>query len=133
MLLAIDLLFLPWFSVSAGHASVSATATGDPDGLLGIVAVLSIAALIADVTIERLRPRPTRPARGGRRTGARYALAAVTAYSVTVKFLLHIGHFGDLDLGFWAALILTPGLLYFARQASNKGTLTPRPPQRRIR
>ena len=45
MLLAIDLLFLPWFEVSVGIGtltlSASSTATGDPDGWLGVIGVLA--------------------------------------------------------------------------------------------
>ncbi len=45
LLLAIDLLFLPWFEVSVGIGSVtlsaSSTATGSPDGWLGVLGVRS--------------------------------------------------------------------------------------------
>ena len=49
LLLIIDLLFLPWFSVSvaagAFSATFSSTATGAPSGLLGILAVLALIAV----------------------------------------------------------------------------------------
>ena len=58
MLLAIDLLFLPWFEVSVGIGtltlSASSTATGDPDGWLGVIGVLACLALVADLALERL-------------------------------------------------------------------------------
>jgi len=45
LLLVIDLLFLPWFTISVGPFSASTTATGDPDGWLGVLAVLAAVAL----------------------------------------------------------------------------------------
>ncbi len=46
LLLAIDLLFLPWFSGSCGpfvnSVPCSATATDAPDSLFGILAVLPV-------------------------------------------------------------------------------------------
>ncbi len=41
LLLVIDLLFLPWFDIGIGPFSVTSTATGAPDGWLGILAVLA--------------------------------------------------------------------------------------------
>ena len=129
LLLVIDLLFLPWFSVSinVGPVSVSATstATGDPDGWLGILAVLAAIALIADLAIERLSPGTALPNIRGSRTETRFILAAAVAVFLLLKFLFHINHFGDLGYGFWVALILTAGLVYLALQARNAGAMTP--------
>ena len=70
LLLAIDLLFLPWFTVSAsiGIVSVSAssTATGYPDGWLGVLAVIVVIALLVDLAVERLSPQTSMPMVGGR-------------------------------------------------------------------
>ena len=45
ILLALDLLFLPWFEVSIGlgslELSASSTGTGAPDGWLGVLRVLA--------------------------------------------------------------------------------------------
>ena len=41
LLLAIDLLFLPWFSFSVGPFTATLTATGSPDGWLGVIAFLA--------------------------------------------------------------------------------------------
>ena len=46
----------------------------------------------------------------------RFLLAALIALFLFLKFLFHINHFSDLGLGFWGALILTGGLVYFAMQ-----------------
>jgi hypothetical protein len=129
LLLVIDLLFLPWFSVSVnlGTASVSvtSTATGDPDGWLGILAVLTTLALIVDLAIERLSPGTALPNIRGSRTETRFVLACVTAVLLALKFLFQINHFGDLGIGFWLALVLTAGLVYVALQARNAGAITP--------
>lgn len=116
LLLVIDLLFLPWFSVSFGPITVTSTATGDPDGWLGILAVLTAIALIADLAIERLSPQSQLPSINGSRTHTRFVLACVTALFVVLKFLFHI-HFSLFGFGFWAAVVLTAALVYFALQA----------------
>lgn len=125
LLLLIDLLFLPWFSVSFGLFSVTATATGDPDGWLGIVAVLVTIAFIADLAIERFSPQTTLPAIGDSRTNTRFILACLIAVLLALKFLFQVSHFSDLGFGFWAALVLTVALVYFALQARKAGVRAP--------
>ena len=123
LLLVIVLLFLPWFSVSVSigpvSASFSATGTDDPDGWLGILAVLSALVLIADLGIERLSPGTTLPNIGGSRTQTRFVLACVTALFVALKFVFNI-HFSDFGFGFWAAVVLTIGLVWVAFQTRNE-------------
>jgi hypothetical protein len=120
LLLAIDLLFLPWFdiTVSAGAFSVSATstATGSPDGWLGILAVLAAVGVAVDVGLERLSPQTQVPAIGGSRTSTRFILAAAAAGFVALKFLFHI-HFSLFGFGFWAAVVLAAALVAFASRA----------------
>lgn len=119
LLLIITLLFLPWFSVSVSvgpvSASFTATGTDDPDGWLGILAVLSALALIADLGIERLSPGTALPNIGGSRTQTRFVLACVTALFVALKFVFNI-HFSDFGFGFWAAVVLTAALVWIAFQ-----------------
>ena len=79
LLLLITLVALPWFSISVGPFTVTSTATGSPDGWLGILGVLALAALIADLAVRapvapddgaeyRWQPRPDAiRARPGRR------------------------------------------------------------------
>jgi hypothetical protein len=120
LLLAIDLLFLPWFdiTVSAGAFSVSATstATGSPDGWLGILAVLAAVGVAVDVGLERLSPQTQVPAIAGSRTSTRFILAAAAAGFVALKFLFHI-HFSLFGFGFWAAVVLAAALVAFASRA----------------
>jgi hypothetical protein len=117
-LLLIDLLFLPWISVSVGRASESATATGDPNRLLGILAVISTVALIADLAIERFVPIIPVPKLGASHTDTRLVLAVVTTVLLAVKLVLHLRHLGYLTFGFWVALVATSGLVYVARQCA---------------
>lgn len=109
LLLAIDLLFLPWFDISIGPISITSTAAGAPDGWLGVFALLATVALIADLALERLSPQTRVPALGGSRAMTRLALAGATALFVALKFLFHI-HFSLFGFGFWGAVVLTAGL-----------------------
>jgi hypothetical protein len=117
LLLAIDLLFLPWFDVTVGIGSfqVSATssATGTPDGWLGVLAVLAALALVADLAVDRLGGAASLPAVGGSRASTRLALAVVAAVCVALKFLFLV-HFSLFGLGFWAAVLLTGALVVLA-------------------
>ncbi len=124
LVLVIDLLFLPWFSISLGPFSASLTATDAPSGWLGILAVLACLALIADLAVERLSPGTALPNIRGSRTETRVVLAGVAAVFVALKFLFNI-HFSDFGFGFWLAVILTIGLVYVALQARRAGTMMP--------
>jgi hypothetical protein len=123
LLLVIDLLFLPWFSISVGPISVTSTATGAPDGWLGVLAVLAAIAVIADLAIERLSPQTQLPAIAGSRPQTRFVLACVAAGLVVLKFLFHI-HFSLFGFGFWVAVVLTVGFIYVAMQARHGAVTT---------
>ena len=119
LLLIISLLFLPWFHISIGPFSASLTATDDPDGWLGILAVLGAIVLIADLAVERFSPGTTVPNIGGSRTQTRFVIACVVALFVFLKFLFHI-HFSLFGFGFYISIILTAGLVWVALQARNE-------------
>lgn len=127
LLLAIDLLVLPWFDVTVGigsfKASFTSSATGEPDGWLGVLAVLSLVALVADLAVERLG-NVDLPAINGNRADTRLALAAVAAGFVVLKFLFHI-HFSLFGIGFWGAVVLTAALVATAVRARDAARLTP--------
>lgn len=125
LLLAIDLLFLPWFTITVGPVSASSTATGDPDGWLGTLAVLFAIALIADLAIERFSPQTQMPSINHSRTHTRFVLAGVTALFVALKFLFHI-HFSYFGFGFWAGIVLAAALVYVALQARGASLGAPR-------
>jgi hypothetical protein len=128
LLLVIDLLFLPWFTFSAGigtfSVSVSSTATGAPDGWLGVLAVIAAIALLVDLAVERLSPQTQVPMIGGSRTSTRLVLAGITAAFVALKFLFHI-HFSLFGFGFWAAVVLTVALVLSALRVSRGQTILP--------
>jgi hypothetical protein len=117
LLLVIDLLLLPWFSVGGGSIggipipSIDLTATDAPDGWLGILAVIAGLALLADLAAERFSPSTQLPMIGGSRASTRLVLAGATALFVALKFLFHI-HFGDFGFGFWLAVVLTAGIVF---------------------
>lgn len=123
VLLIIDLVFLPWFDsgVSGPICSVvtcSVTATGDPDGWLGVLAVLTLILLIVDLAVDRFSPQTTLPAINGSRTHTRFVLACAAAVFLALKFLFNI-HFSIFGFGFWAAVVLTIPLVYVTLQARN--------------
>ncbi len=122
LLLAIDLLVLPWFSVGGGSVSAgglnvslpsyTSAATGAPDGWLGVIGVLAAVALIADLALDRLG-NVELPAISGSRATTRLALAGLAVLCVALKFLFHI-HFSLFGFGFWAAVVLAVALVVMA-------------------
>lgn len=121
LLLVIDLLLLPWFSLGGGSVgsisipSVDLSATDAPDGWLGILAVLAALAVVADIAVENLSPQTTVPAIGGSRRLTRLLFAAAAGALLALKFLLHI-HFSLFGFGFWAACVLAAGLIFVATE-----------------
>jgi hypothetical protein len=116
LVLAIDLLFFPWFDISVGPFSASTTATGAPDGFFGVLALLCTIALIVDLAVERLSPQTRLPALGGSRASTRFALAVAIAVLLAVKFILNI-HFDLFSWGFYLAVLLTAALVFLTLQA----------------
>jgi len=140
--LVFDLLVLPWFSfgatISVGSTTVSIggslTAVDAPDAWLGVLALLSCAFLVADVGFERLSPQTRVPSLASDRETTRYVLACVAAGLIVLKFLFHIGRFGELALGFWLAVLLVGALVALTRrtrevQRAAPAAATPAPPR----
>lgn len=123
--LMFDLLVLPWFSfgatINVGSATISIggslTGADAPDAWLGVLAVLACAFLIADVALERLSPETKTPIVGADRHTTRFGLACVAAGLIALKFMFHIGRFGELALGFWLAVLLVAALVALTRHA----------------
>jgi len=123
--LMFDLLVLPWFSfgatINVGSAMISIggslTGADAPDAWLGVLAVISCAFLIADLALERLSPETTVPTLAADRLTTRFMLAAIAGGLIAVKFLFHIGRFGELALGFWLAVLLVAALVALTRRA----------------
>lgn len=143
VLLILDLLILPWFSfgatISVGSTTVaiggSATAVDAPDAWLGVLALLASAFLVADLGFERLSPQTQVPSIASNRETTRFVLACAAAGLIAFKFLLHIGRFGELALGFWMAVLLVAALVALTRRlrqshpavASQAGEPAPEP------
>ncbi len=128
LVLAVFLLVLPWFNISVGPYSATFSATGAPDGWLGILAFLACLALVADIAIERFSPQTQLPVLNSR-AHTRFVLAAVAAAFVALKFLFHI-QFSIFGWGFYVDVIVTAALVYFALQVRN-GMPATLPPFRR--
>jgi len=108
LLLLIDLLFLPWISVSVGPFTASSSGTGSPDGWAGVLAVLVSVALLADLVVERLSPQTTVPNWGGGREATRFRLSVVIAVCLVLKLIFHVSDtFNYAGFGFWVAIVLT--------------------------
>jgi hypothetical protein len=134
-LLVLDLLVLPWFSfgatISVGSATVSiggsATAVDAPDAWLGVLALMASAFLFADLATERLSPQTRLPTVASDRITGRFWLACTTAGLLAAKFVLHLGRFGELGLGFWTAVLLVAALVAVTRRARLAATATADP------
>jgi hypothetical protein len=124
IVLILDLLVLPWFSfgatINVGSATVSIggslTAVDAPDAWLGVLALLSCVFLVADLGFERLSPQTRLPSIASDRETTRYVLACVAAGLIGLKFLFHLGRFGELALGFWLAVLLVGALVAMTRR-----------------
>ena len=125
IVLIFDLLVLPWFSfgatINVGSAIVSIggslTGVDAPDAWLGVLALLACAFLAADLGFERLSPQTRLPSIAADRETTRFVLACVAAGLIALKFLFHIGRFGELALGFWLAVLLAGALVAMTRRS----------------
>ncbi len=133
--LVLDLLVLPWFSfgatISVGSATVSIggslAGVDAPDAWLGVLALLSCAFLAADLGFERLSPQTRLPSIAADRETTRFVLACVSAGLIAVKFLFHLGRFGELALGFWLAVLLAGALVALTRRSREARPVVPSP------
>jgi hypothetical protein len=134
--LMLDLLVLPWFSfgatISVGSATVSIggslTGVDAPDAWLGVLALLSCGFLVADLGFERLSPQTRLPSIAADRETTRFVLACVAGGLIGLKFLLHLGRFGELALGFWLAVLMVGALVALTRRGREVRTLASSPP-----
>jgi len=89
-----------------------------------VLALIAVIALIADLAIERVSPQTTMPMLGGSRAKTRLALAGATALFLALKFVFNI-HFSDFGFGFWAAVVLTVGLVLSTLRISQGQSIVP--------
>ena len=97
----IDLLFLPWYSVSAFGVSVTVSATSAPYSIWGVIALLLAIAFTADLAFERFGAAQL-PMIGTSRATTRTALAGGTLAFMAIKFLAHTSNLG---LGCWLGIV----------------------------
>ncbi len=138
LVLAFDLLVFAWFSLPSASVTIrgttlafgggSLTATDAPDGWLGVLAVISLLALAAELALERLSPATHVPVIGGSRTMSRFVLATVAAGFMGLKFIFHLGSFSNLGFGFWLGAVLAGALVYYAMQARQAEAVVPAQP-----
>ena len=128
LVLAIDLIALPWFDIGVAafgfHSSYTAAATSAPDGIFGLLAFLLVLLVGADLVIERVSPQTALPNIGGSRTLTRWWLTVAAAVFVALKFVTNI-HFSDFGFGFWLGVILTAGLLFVTWKLSKGQAVMP--------
>jgi hypothetical protein len=123
LLLVIDLLELPWYTVGGGTISgislpsISNPATGPPAAFLGVLAMLASLAVVLDLVFEYLSPATTIFSLGGNRSFTRYVLAIAAVVLLALKFILHLGEIRNLGVGFWFGAILAAALVYATKRA----------------
>ncbi len=115
VLLALDLLVLPWWSISLGFVSASDTGVGAPDSFLGVLAFLLAAGIATHVILAKLT-RVELPVLPITWPQARVAAASVAAGFVVLKFLLHL-HPSYLSAGCWGGIVLSAVVLGGALRA----------------
>jgi hypothetical protein len=112
--LVIDLLFLPWYSVSAFGITATISATSAPYAIWGILAFLVDVAFLSDLALDRFGTTQL-PALGGSQARTRAALAGGTLFFMIVKFLLETTSLGA---GCWLGLLAAIALVVLcAREA----------------
>jgi hypothetical protein len=104
LLLIIFLLVLPWYSVSAGiYGSYTASATGSPYSIWGVLALIVMIVVVADWALATFSPQTQIPTTQLGREMTRTALAGLALLLLVIKFLAHTSNFG---YGFFIDLIL---------------------------
>jgi hypothetical protein len=105
--LLIDLLFLPWYSVSLGGITLTASATSAPYAIWGILAFLVDVAFLSDLALDRFGTTQL-PALGGSQARTRAALAGATLFFMVVKLIAQTNLLGA---GCWLGLLAAIALV----------------------
>ena len=127
VLLVVALLLFPWFDSGLSGPACSivnctSSATGAPDGWLGVLAMIAALAIVVDLVLERLSPQTQVPQIGGTRASTRFVLAAIAVGFVALKFLLHI-HFSYFGWGFYVTVVVAAALMYVTLRAREGRTV----------
>jgi hypothetical protein len=119
ILLIIDLLALPWFSVSFDGITATSTGTGSPGSIWGVLALIVTLAVVIDLALARFSPATQIPTTQLGRDLTRVAAAGLAFLLLIIKFLDHTSNFG---FGFYLAIIL--GLVVLAGAWLNSQSTT---------
>ena len=103
LLLIIDLLFLPWHSVSVLTASVDFSGTDAPGSIWGVLALIVTIVVLVDLALARFSPDTQMPTTQLGRDMTRTAAAALVLLLVLIKF---IDNTSFLAWGTWVGIIL---------------------------
>jgi hypothetical protein len=105
--LVIDLLFLPWYSVTLFGLTASLSATSAPYAIWGVLAALGAVAFIFDLALDRFGGVQL-PVIGSSRATTRAALAGATLGFMVIKF---VAETSDLGVGCWLGFVAAIALL----------------------
>ena len=109
ILLVIDLLFLPWYSISiANFVTVTRTGVGSPDAILGILGLLIALVMAGQIGLARFTDAklPDLPVPWPR---AHLLGGAAALVLLLLKLVLHTSYLG---FGAYVAILLAIGLAY---------------------
>jgi hypothetical protein len=103
LLLIIDLLFLPWHSVSGFGVSADFSGTDAPGSIWGVLALIVTIVVLVDLALARFSPDTQMPTTQLGRDMTRTAAAALGLLLVVIKF---IDNTSFLAWGTWVGIIL---------------------------
>ncbi len=103
ILLIIDLLFLPWHSVSVFTGSVDFTGTDAPGSIWGVLALIVAIIVLVDFALARFSPDTQMPTTQLGRDKTRTAAAGLVLLLVLIKL---IDNTSFLAWGTWVGIVL---------------------------
>jgi hypothetical protein len=103
ILLCLFLLILPFHHESVGPYSASQSATGAPDSIWGVLALIVFLVVVVDLALERFSPSTQIPTSQLGRTMTRAAVAGLGLLLIAIKFISHTSYLG---WGFFVDVIL---------------------------
>jgi hypothetical protein len=102
-LLIIDLLFLPWHSVSAFGVSADFSGTDAPGSIWGVLALIVTIVVLVDLALARFSPATQMPTTQLGRDMTRTAAAGLALLLVLIKL---IDNTSFLAYGTWVGIVL---------------------------
>jgi hypothetical protein len=103
LLLIIDLLFLPWHSVSGFGVSADFSGTDAPGSIWGVLALIVTIVVLVDLALARFSPETQLPTTQLGRDMTRAAAAALALLLVVIKLIDNTSY---LAWGTWVGIVL---------------------------